>query len=76
MYYDSEEVCGSAPLQSVGGEPSGRADRSYRAGGTTNRLPLGRSSSILVHLYNILDFFGGTEIRGNFIKFRIFFNKF
>ncbi|MFX1297664.1 MAG: hypothetical protein ACFFD2_22795 [Promethearchaeota archaeon] len=54
MYYDSEEVCGSAPLQSAGGEPSGRVDRSSRAGGMTNHLPLGRSSSIYcVHLSTI-----------------------
>ncbi|MFX1293812.1 MAG: hypothetical protein ACFFD2_02970 [Promethearchaeota archaeon] len=45
MYYDSEEVCGSELLNSVGGEPSSSVDRSYRAGGTTNLLPLGRSSS-------------------------------
>ncbi|MFX1294992.1 MAG: hypothetical protein ACFFD2_09100 [Promethearchaeota archaeon] len=45
MYYDSEEVCGSSPFQSASGEPSSRANRSSRAGGTTNRLPLGRSSS-------------------------------
>ncbi|MFX1293912.1 MAG: hypothetical protein ACFFD2_03485 [Promethearchaeota archaeon] len=45
MYYDSEEVCRSASLQSAGGEPSGRTDRPYRAGGTANFLPLGRSSS-------------------------------
>ncbi|MFX1293990.1 MAG: hypothetical protein ACFFD2_03900 [Promethearchaeota archaeon] len=45
FYYDSEDVCGSASLNSTGGEPSGRVDRSSRAGGTTNRLPLGRGSS-------------------------------
>ncbi|MFX1293520.1 MAG: hypothetical protein ACFFD2_01490 [Promethearchaeota archaeon] len=50
MYYDSEEVCSSESLHSAGGEPSGRVDRSYGAGGTTNRLPLGRSSSTLENL--------------------------
>ncbi|MFX1295895.1 MAG: hypothetical protein ACFFD2_13720 [Promethearchaeota archaeon] len=45
MYYNSEELCGSAPLQSAGGKPSDSVDRSSRAGGTTNFLPLGRSSS-------------------------------
>ncbi|MFX1294503.1 MAG: hypothetical protein ACFFD2_06585 [Promethearchaeota archaeon] len=45
MYYDSEEACGSGSFNSTGGEPSSRVVRSYRAGGTTNRLHLGRGSS-------------------------------
>ncbi|MFX1293723.1 MAG: hypothetical protein ACFFD2_02520 [Promethearchaeota archaeon] len=44
-YYDSEEVCGCESLNSADGDPSSSVDRSYGAGGTTNRLPLGRGSS-------------------------------
>ncbi|MFX1296753.1 MAG: hypothetical protein ACFFD2_18090 [Promethearchaeota archaeon] len=45
MYYDSEEVCRSSSLNSAGRDPSSSVDRSYGAGGTTNRLPLGMGSS-------------------------------
>ncbi|MFX1296992.1 MAG: hypothetical protein ACFFD2_19340 [Promethearchaeota archaeon] len=47
MYYDSEEVCGSESLNFAGGKPFSSVDRSYGAGWTTNRLPLGRVSSII-----------------------------
>ncbi|MFX1294220.1 MAG: hypothetical protein ACFFD2_05100 [Promethearchaeota archaeon] len=40
-------------LQSAGGEPSSRVDRSSRAGRTTNRLLLDRSSSTIQSIYEI-----------------------